>query len=119
MTITVAPNEGYALNRLTVTDRNGNSITVSEEGDGRYTFVMPASEVTVTASFVEARWGLAYRNCPKDETCPIWPFADTKTTEWYHDGVHFCLDNDLMVGYGDEIFRPYGNVTRGQIVTIL
>ena len=119
VTITVAPDEGYQLNRLTVTGRNGDDIAATATENGQYTFVMPAGKVTVTASFVEKRWDLAYRGCPKDDTCPIRPFADAKTTDWYHAGVHFCLDNGLMVGYADEAFRPYGDVTRGQIVTIL
>ena len=67
----------------------------------------------------DAAWALAYRDCPRDETCPIWPFTDAETTQWYHDGVHFCLENGLMVGYGDQIFRPDASTTRAMIAAML
>ncbi|MBU5433018.1 S-layer homology domain-containing protein [Intestinimonas sp. MSJ-38] len=119
VTITVTPDKGYELGKLTVTDKNGKTISVTAKGNGQYTFTMPASGVTVTASFVETDWNLAYRNCPKDSTCPIWPFTDAKTTDWYHDGVHFCLENGLMVGYGNNIFQPDAGTTRAMIAVML
>ncbi len=60
-----------------------------------------------------------YASCTKDETCPIASFTDAQTTAWYHDGVHYCLDNDLMVGTSGSTFSPNSDITRGQIVTIL
>ena len=119
VTITVTPDKGYELGKLTVIDKNGKTISVTAKGNGQYTFTMPASGVTVTASFVETDWNLAYRNCPKDSTCPIWPFTDAKTTDWYHDGVHFCLENGLMVGYGNNIFQPDAGTTRAMIAVML
>ena len=119
VTITVTPDKGYELGKLTVTDKNGKTISVTAKGSGQYTFTMPAGGVTVTASFVETDWNLAYRNCPKDSTCPIWPFTDAKTTDWYHDGVHFCLENGLMVGYGNNIFQPDAGTTRAMIAVML
>lgn len=119
VTITVTPDKGYELGKLTVTDKNGKTISVTAKGNGQYTFTMPAGSVTVTASFVETDWNLAYRNCPKDSTCPIWPFTDAKTTDWYHDGVHFCLENGLMVGYGNNIFQPDAGTTRAMITVML
>ena len=86
---------------------------------GKYTFTMPAGGVTVTASFAETGWNLGYRGCPKDSTCPIWPFTDAKTTDWYHDGVHFCQENGLMVGCGSNLFRPDAGTTRGMIAVML
>ena len=61
----------------------------------------------------------AYDNCPKDETCPIEPFPDTKNDYWWHDGIHYCLDNGLMAGMSDTVFAPNGDTTRAQIVAIL
>ena len=51
VTLTVTPDEGYELYKITVTDKNGTEIPVSDIGDGRYTFVMPdsAAEVDVVA----------------------------------------------------------------------
>lgn len=57
--------------------------------------------------------------CPKDATCPIHDYADSSTTAWYHDGVHYCLENGLMVGLPGMKFAPDGKTTRAQIVTIL
>jgi len=61
----------------------------------------------------------AHLNCPKDETCPIWPFKDTKINEWYHDGIHFCIDTGLMNGIAADQFNPDGATTRGMLMTIL
>lgn len=80
---------------------------------------MPAGGVTVTASFAETGWNLGYRCCPKGSTCPIWPFTDAKTIDWYHDGVHFCQENGLMVGCGSNFFRPDAGTTRGMIAVML
>ncbi len=61
----------------------------------------------------------AYRACPRDAACPIWPYADAGTHAWYHDGVHFCIENHLMVGYGDDIFAPYDTLSRAMLAQIL
>ena len=52
VTITVTPNEGYVLGTLTATDANGDTISLSNEGDGKYTFTMPSSKVIISATFV-------------------------------------------------------------------
>lgn len=119
VTITVTPNKGYELGKLTVTDKNGKTVSVIAKGSGRYSFTMPDGKVTVAASFAETDWDLAYRDCPKDNTCPIWPFTDAKTTDWYHDGVHFCLENKLMVGYGANTFKPNNSTSRAMLTVML
>ena len=60
-----------------------------------------------------------YQGCKRDEKCPIWAFTDARMSAWYHDGVHYCLENGLMIGVGDNKFAPEGIVTRAQIVTVL
>lgn len=60
-----------------------------------------------------------YRTCRRDDTCPIWPFADAAPTAWYHDGVHYCVEKSLMHGISADKFLPDGSVTRAQLVTIL
>lgn len=112
VTITVTPDEGYTLESLTVLDKGGNELPLTGKA-GKYTFTMPAGGVTVTASFAETGWNLGYRGCP------IWPFTDAKTTDWYHDGVHFCQENGLMVGCGSNLFRPDAGTTRGMIAVML
>ena len=80
---------------------------------------MPAGTVTIKGTFKSAEWNIGYVDCPKDNTCPIWPYTDAKTTDWYHDGVHFCLENGLMVGYGDNIFQPNAPTTRAMLIVML
>ena len=119
VTITAVPDEGYRIGKLTVTDKDGNTVLVTSKGDGRYAFVMPAGKVVVEVSFEQADWSLGYRDCPKDDTCPIWPFSDATTADWYHDGVHFCLESGLMVGFGNNIFQPDTSTTRAMLTVML
>lgn len=62
---------------------------------------------------------LDVKDCPKDAICPVHNFIDASTTKWYHDGVHYCLENGLMVGFADNLFAPDSTTTRAQLVTIL
>ena len=57
--------------------------------------------------------------CPKDDTCPMAAFTDLDPTLWYHDGIHFCLENGMMNGVGNGKFDPTGTTSRAMIVTIL
>ena len=75
VTITVKPNEGYELDKLVVTGKNGDEIKLTNEGGGKYTFKMPASSVEIEASFA------------KIEAEPKLPFADVSSGDWYYDAV--------------------------------
>ena len=120
VTLTVKPDEGYLLKTLVVFDEDGKEMTLTDKGDGEYTFTMPGGKVTVSAVFVKDHgYERGYASCSKDATCLIEPYADAVNTAWYHDGVHFCLENGLMVGLPDGSFAPSGDVTRAQVVTIL
>lgn len=57
--------------------------------------------------------------CPKDDTCPISEFTDADANAWYHDGVHFVLENKLMSGYGDGKFGPADYTSRAMVAQIL
>ena len=57
--------------------------------------------------------------CPKDESCPICPYTDAAPAEWYHDGLHYCLEKGLLVGYRDGTLGPDGTLTRGMLAQIL
>ena len=61
----------------------------------------------------------AYTVCAKDDSCPIGAFGDLTAAAWYHDGVHYCLENGLMRGVSGGKFLPNGSTTRAQLVTIL
>ena len=58
-------------------------------------------------------------NCIADKTCPLYDYKDTDPTEWYHDGIHYCVEKGLMLGKTEDSFSPYGTVTRQQVWMIL
>ncbi len=81
-----------------------------------FTFVQPAGKVTIAVTFQKIT---NTSDCPRDENCPVSDFSDTDRNAWYHDGVHYCVENNLMVGTGETTFAPNAATTRGMIVTIL
>ena len=55
VTLTVSPAEGYMLNNISVTDSESEDVEITEVKKGEeYTFTMPASVVTVSATFEKA-----------------------------------------------------------------
>lgn len=117
VTLTLTPEEGYEIGGITVTDQNGKTVAVTGRGDGKYTFTMPGGRVTVNAEFTKSKG--SYANCPKDDGCPIWRFTDADPAAWYHDGVHYCVENGLMSGYGGGLFGPDDNLSRAEFVQVL
>ena len=113
-----APDKGYEVEDVVVTKPDGTKVPVKDRGDGTWSYIQPGVRVTVTVTFKRVAGG-TYDSCPRDTTCPIWPFKDASTTAWYHDGVHYCIDNGLMIGKSAIRFDPDGSATRGEIVTIL
>ena len=107
VTLTPVPDEGYALSTLTVTDRFGDAVRVTEQADGTYTFPMPNGQVTVTATFVETEEPVAE------------PFIDVAEGDWFYDAVVYAYQNELMDGVGGNRFAPNSETTRAQLVTIL
>ena len=116
VTITPAPEEGYTVDEVIVTDPTGKPVEVTPNGDGTYTFIQPGGKVTITVTF---RQITDTSDCPRDESCPLAPFTDADRFAWYHDGVHYCVENGLMVGTSKTTFAPNATITRGMIVTIL
>ena len=106
VTVTVKPDEGYELDELTVTDKNGESVKLTDKGDGKYTFKMPASKVTVEAVFTAAKVeGL--------------PFPDVTSGDWFYDAVAYVYDKGMMEGTTDTTFAPAMNLTRSMIAQVL
>ena len=68
---------------------------------------------------IEQLDGSSYASCPQDATCPIAKFIDVDTKAWYHDGVHYCVENGMMNGVGNDLFAPGETLTRGMVVTML
>ena len=116
VTTTPKPEDGYQVDEVIVTDQNGKEVEVTNNGDGSYTFTQPDGKVTITVTFKEKG---AVSDCPRDESCPMAPFTDADKNAWYHDGVHYCVENGLMVGTGAHTFEPNTTTTRGMIATIL
>ena len=106
VTITVTPDEGYELESLTVLDSRDNESTLTDKGDGKYTFTMPAGRVTVEASFAEI--------APE----PL-PFGDVDDGDWFADAVRFVYENGMMNGVSETDFAPHATTSRSMIVTIL
>lgn len=114
ITITVTPDAGYELTALTVTDSRGNTVAVTKISDSKYTFKMPGYNIEIDAVFAKID-----TTCPGDKTCPMYGYTDLDMTAWYHDGVHFCIANDLMTGTASDTFAPGMTTSRAMIVTIL
>ena len=108
VTVTAVPSEGYELSALTITDRFGNTVMTQANPNGTYSFVMPGSQVTVSAVFVE--------KAPE-----IWvnPFVDVAANDWFYPYVEYVCRNGLMEGTSAVTFDPSGTVTRGTVATIL
>ena len=106
VSLTPTPDAGYEVADVTVTDRFGDAVAVTENPDGTYTFTMPNGQVKVEVTFVEA--------APE----PL-PFTDVKEGDWFHDAVQYAYENGLMDGVGDGQFAPNATTNRAMVVTIL
>lgn len=105
VTVTVKPDEGYELGSLTITDSKGNELPLTDQGDGKFTFIMPAGKVEVKATFTEEM--------------KISPFRDVSTDAYYYEAVKWAQKKGITGGIGDGLFGPNQPCTRAQIVTFL
>lgn len=107
VTITVKPNDGYELDELTVLDKDGNELKLTDKGDSKYTFTMPSGKVTVEASFVP-------------EADPdVFSFSDVSISAYYYDAVMWAVENGVTAGTSATTFSPDVSCTRAQMVTFL
>lgn len=102
VTVTLTPNEGY-LGVLEVKDKDGNIIPVTALGDNKYSFVMPAGKVTVSADFVELSK----------------LFKDVNADDYFYDAVLWAVAKDITNGKTEDLFGPNDFCTRAQIVTFV
>ena len=102
VTITVKPEQHYEVDEVIVRDSKGKQLAVKDNGDGTYTFEMPADKVTVEPTF---SW--------------VNPFADVANSAYYVDAVEWMLKREVTQGTTDTTFSPNLNCTRAQIVTFL
>ena len=109
VTVTVTPDAGYQLDKLTVTDAKGKTVDVTKKSDGKYTFTMPDSKVTITPTFSKI-----------EDTKPSKTgFNDVASSAWYADAVKYVTDKGLMNGTDDNQFSPSASTTRGMLMTVL
>lgn len=110
VTITVEPDDGYALDELNVTDSKGEKVELTKVSDTKYTFTMPRSRVTIEATFVEINHA---------DICPSADFTDVDMDAWYHDAVDYAIENGMMNGVGNNLFAPDSNLSRAMLVQVL
>ena len=108
VTITLLPDDGYALDELVITDKHGEAIDFVDNGDGTITFTMPSGDVTITATFAES-----------DEPECALPFVDVHANDWFFDPVCYVYREGLMTGTSATTFAPNATTTRAMIVSIL
>ncbi len=109
--ITLSPNKGYKLDKLTVTDASGKTVSTTKTSDTVYTFTMPASQVTVGVTYVKAD---ETTEQPSTKT-----FSDVSSSDWFADAVKYVSDKGLMSGTGSDKFAPSATTTRAMLMTVL
>ena len=106
VTITVKPDSGYVLETISVTDKNGNDLKLTDKSNGKYTFTMPTSKVEIKVTFMEDNSVLNF-------------FYDVPNDAYYYEAVKWAAENGITGGVGNSLFAPNQPCTRGQIVTFL
>ena len=109
VTVTVTPDVGYQLDKLTVTDVKGKTVDVTKKSDGKYTFTMPDSKVTITPTFSKIEDTKPSKN----------GFDDVASSDWFADAVKYVSDKGLMSGTGSDKFAPSATTTRAMLMTVL
>lgn len=111
VTVTATPDKGYEVDDIVAKDAKGNKLTLKDNGDGTYTFTMPASKVTVTAAFAEKK--------ADEPVAPEKLFADVSADDYYYEAVKWASENGVTGGIGENLFGANLPCTRAQIVTFL
>lgn len=106
VTVTVTPDKGYTLETLSVTDRNGSALDLTDKGGGQYTFTMPSGPVTVAATFMDDNTMLNF-------------FVDVPAGAYYYDAVLWAAEGGIVTGTDAVHFSPDASCTRAQLVTFL
>ena len=106
VTITATPDKGYVLESLTVLDKDGKALELTDKGSGKYTFTMPAGKITVKAVFMDDNTMLNF-------------FTDVHAEDYYYDAVLWAAQKGITGGMSDTLFAPNAACTRAQIVTFL
>lgn len=116
MTVSIKPDSGYELEELLVLDKYGREVRVTKKSDTKYTFIMPASDVVVTANFVETA---VMDDTTETDSEPVNPFNDIKDSEYYYEAVLWAVEKGITTGTSDVTFGPNDACTRAQTVTFI
>lgn len=106
VTVTVTPDKGYTLETLSVTDRNGSALNLTDKGGGQYTFTMPSGPVTVAATFMDDNTMLNF-------------FVDVPAGAYYYDAVLWAAEGGIVTGTDAVHFSLDASCTRTQLVAFL
>ena len=112
VTVTLKPENGRIVDKITVIDEDGKPVEVTDNGGGTYSFTQPDSKVNITVTFRPAA-------CDGGADCPSAVFTDVNTSAWYHEALDYVITRGLMSGYGNSKFGPNDTLSRGMVVTIL
>ena len=111
VTITATPDEGYVVDAMTVTEKDGDKVEVTKKDDNKYTFKMPASDVTVKVTFKMAQ--------TEPEKPSGLPFTDVAKDAWYFPAVEYVFNNGLMNGTTATTFAPNVELNRAMMAAVL
>ena len=106
VTIIPKPEDGYTVEQILVTDKNGDPVEVTNNGDGTYSFTQPAGKVDIKVTFMEDNSMLNF-------------FVDVFPGDYYYDAVLWAAEKGITGGVDDTHFAPNATCTRAQIVTFL
>lgn len=107
VTITIKPDRGYEVDRVTVTTSSGRTVDVRDIGGNEYTFVMPSGTVKVNVTY-----RLISAQTPET-------FTDVPSTYWAADAIQWVNENGYMMGNSSITFNPEGRITRQQMWMIM
>ena len=112
MTVTAKPDDGFVVDKVVITDKNGDAVQFTDNGDGTYSFKQPRCKVNIDVTFKTD-------TCDGGISCPSRHLTDVDTNAWYHQSVDYVVENDLLLGTSSTTFSPNLTTTRGMLVTIL
>ncbi|NMA93295.1 MAG: hypothetical protein GX975_01390, partial [Clostridiales bacterium] len=102
VTFTSNPDIGYESGMPAVYDRNGNPVPVTDNGDGSFSFKMPAGGADVETTYNRIDY-----------------FDDVSEEDWFDEASWYCAAHGLMKGTGERQFDADRGTTRAMLVTVL
>jgi len=111
ITVTAKADEGYEINEVKVVAPNGGQVRVTDNGNGTYSFTMPAYSVAVSIT-IKPVGDTGHENCPASR------FDDVDLNAWYHAAIDYVCNNGLMSGSDADSFQPNAPLSRAMVAQI-